>query len=276
MATIDAFIEWAGRNTVVERIRPMSLKRLRQPGRAAASSRQVSFERALILAIVIVVHLLLLLELSVAMRPPDVVQTQIETPFEIAIIERHAPAIMRRPVATVAPRVQPAPAPLPNITERPQALQAVTIVRKAASAKPQTATLAPHLLIFDANGAPLIPESATTPSQTRDLLAHRSVSFMLPGGARPHSVDLHVRAGVSPEQVVNTAGRVLSGLLANAAQVSGDPNGVVTIAADRGLRMSGRDTDPCDDIALDAVDLNADSKARDAAIQRQQDSCEGH
>lgn len=274
MASIDAFWELAESEPARRPAIRLSLLRL-APGDRSTIDADETRQRKLILFAIAALHVLFLFALWAAMRPQPAMRIARDIPMQITIIERHAPAIVQKPLVTVVPRVQPTPVALPpNITKRPQALQVVTIVRKAAAVAPQTAS-APPPLIYDAGGAPVIPESSAPPP-TRDLLAHRSVSHMLPGGARPNSVDFHVRDGVSPEQVVNVTGRILSGLIANASHAGVNPNGMVTVAAGRGLRTSGRDTDPCDDVALDAMDLGADSKAREDADQRQQDDCVGH
>ena len=46
-------------------------------------------------------------------------------------------------------------------------------------------------------------------------------------------------------------------------------------AADRGLWTSDRDSDPCEDIALNMVNLE-DASVRKEAEERYEQSCEGH
>jgi hypothetical protein len=98
---------------------------------------------------------------------------------------------------------------------------------------------------------------------------------MLPGGARKNSLDFHVHDDPSPQDAVNTAARIVGGLIGNVA-ARPDQNGIVLAAPDRGMRTSGRDTDPCQDIALDEVDLNASAKEREQADDRYARNCEGH
>jgi hypothetical protein len=55
-----------------------------------------------------------------------------------------------------------------------------------------------------------------------------------------------------------------------------DGNGAYVQRADRGLRMSGRDSDPCEDIALNMADVDPDdAKVREQAEARYETSCEG-
>lgn len=99
---------------------------------------------------------------------------------------------------------------------------------------------------------------------------------MLPGGARANSPDFHVRPGISPQGVVDAIGKAISGSIAGVA-ARPDGNGLVQVASDRGLRTSGRDTDPCQDIAQDMMDVDpGDTHAREQSEQRYQRSCEGH
>ncbi len=233
----------------------------------------------LILGGVALLHVLFVLALRAAMHPLAAAHHEVSTPLQITFIERRpalvVPTHIVTPPAPVVPRhalLQPRSLPQTQpIAPRMDALQAVTI---ESSVKP-VETAPPRAVLFDTDGA-LRVSQAPQPSHPRNLLAHRNVSFMLPGGARTNSPDLHVRPDLSPQSVVNSAGRVVSQLLGNAARVERtDSDGVAPMAADRGLRTSGRDSDPCEDIALDMVDLN-DAKARDQAEARYEKSCEGH
>lgn len=98
---------------------------------------------------------------------------------------------------------------------------------------------------------------------------------MLPGGARKGSPDFHVRDDPSPQDAVNAAAGIVSGLIGGVA-ARPDLNGIVMSAPGTGMRTSGRDTDPCDDIALDAADLGASAKEREQASDRLERNCQGH
>jgi hypothetical protein len=84
-----------------------------------------------------------------------------------------------------------------------------------------------------------------------------------------------VRDDPSPQDAVNAAARIVGGLIGGVA-ARPDQNGIVLTAPDRGLRTSNRDSDPCEDIALDMADLNASAREREQAEDRYERNCEGH
>jgi hypothetical protein len=275
LASIDAFCELAESAPPSRPTIRLSLLRLASKGRSAIDAGEVR-QRRLILFAIAALHVLFLLALWAAMRPQPMARIARDIPMQITIIERHVPVIVPKLIADAVPRVRPAAVALPSpaIAKHSQALQVVAIVRQPPS---KQAAIVQRPLAYDPNAAAAAPHFAPPPAQARNLLAHRSVSFMLPGGARPNSVDFHVRDGASPQKFVNKWGGVISGMIANSSHMHVDPNGMVTVAADRGLRTSGRDSDPCEDIALDTMDLDPDdTNTRDQADRREQDSCEGH
>lgn len=223
----------------------------------------------LIIGVVVLLHVVLLLALRAAMQPAPMIRSVESAPLQITFIERHASPIQP------APRIPP-PIPHSPFMPRPSvppadALQAVTIAPRVAPDEPAP----PKASLYSSDGALLTPDAPTQPLP-RDLMSHRSASWMLPGQGRVHSPDFHVRPGISPQDVVNTAGRVISGLLANSANATrSDINGITPTAADRGLRTSDRDSDPCEDIALNMVNLE-DAGMRKEAEERYEQSCEGH
>ena len=282
MASIDAFWELAASELACKPVLRMSLRRL-GPAVASTFDKSAAKQRALILVGVALLQLLFVLALREAMRPlfPD--RTAESAPLQITFIEQHrvsilpTPRVTQEPVHRQARPSQPRSWPTRSLLQPPRsasptddALQAVTVapsIKPAESVPPKTSTV-------DSGTALHVPE-ATVAEHPRDLLAHRDVSFMLPGGARKDSPDFHVRSGVSPEGVVNTAGRVVSKMMANALAPRPDSDGVMPMAADRGMRTSDRDSDPCQDIAQDRISLD-DAKAADEAERRYEESCEGH
>ena len=278
MASIDAFWELAAGESVSKTAQRVSLRRL-APAAMPVIDRRAERQRAWILVGVALLHALFLLALRAAMHPLAVVHHEASTPLQITFIERRPALVVPThivtppaPVVTPQALLQPRSLPQPQrIAPRTDALQAVTI---ESPVKP-VETTPPRAVLFDTDGALRVSQTPQ-PSHPRNLLAHRNVSFMLPGGARSNSPDFHVRPGLSPQSVVNSAGRAVSQLIGNAARVERtDSDGVAPVVADRGLRTSGRDSDPCEDIALDMVDLN-DAKTRDQAEEQYEQSCEGH
>lgn len=248
MASIDAFWKLAAGAPVSKTVQRLSLRRLASAA-TSAIERRAERQRAWILVGVALLHVLFLLALRVAMHPLTVVHHQASTPLQITFIERRpalvVPTQIVTPPAPVVPRqtsLQSRSLP-PPIALRTDALQAVTI---ASPVKP-VETAPPRAVLFDATGGLRVPE-APMPSKPRDLLAHGSVSFMLPGGGRESSPDLHVREGASPQKVVEGIGALLFG---------------------------GGHFDPCPSIAQDMVDLD-DAKTREDAEERYEKSCEGH
>jgi len=276
LASIDAFWDLAALEPASKPALRLSLRRLAPPASHSPDQRAIDQrtkrQNTLILAGIALLHVLLLLGLRAAMQPPQVARTREATPLQITFIER-------RPAAVVAKPVVPQPAvPLPRVTPTPQrfvprtdALQAVTIQPRVPV---PVATQPPKALLYGSDGAPLAP-AAPTWTPPRDPLARRHVSFMLPGGARSDSPDFHVRDDPSPQDAVNTAARIVGGLISHVAPRP-DQNGIVLSGPDRGMRTSGRDSDPCDDIALDSVDLNASAKEREQADDRLARNCQGH
>lgn len=129
-------------------------------------------------------------------------------------------------------------------------------------------------MLYDPIGRLLVPP-APTAAAPRDLLARKHYSYMLPGAPHANSPDFRVTPGRSPQDVVNTAGRIVSGMIGGVA-ARPDGNGAYVQSADRGLHMSGRDSDPCEDIALDMADVNPDdAQVRERAEARYEQSCEG-
>lgn len=97
---------------------------------------------------------------------------------------------------------------------------------------------------------------------------------MLPGAPRSDSPDFHVRDDPSPQDIVNPVLAFVAQSLANGRRARPDAHGLVNVAADRGMRMSGWNSDPCEDITQSLVD--PDAKAREEATERYAQSCEGH
>ena len=268
MASIDAFLDFAAREPAPERAVRASLRRLR-PSAAMPAIRGIQWERSLILAAVVVLHVLLFLGLRALMRPDTATHDAALAPFQIIFIDRRDAPL--QPAMRIQ-RSIPHSSPMPRQSAlHVDALQAVTIAPRAAvteHAQPD------HVSLYGPDGALLAPDVPTR-SPPRDLMVHRSVSWMLPGGGRVHSPDFHVRQGTSPQDVVNTAGRVIGALMGNAANATrSDINGITPTAADRGLRTSDRDSDPCEDIELNMVNLE-DADARKEAEERYEQSCEG-
>ncbi len=275
MASIDAFWDLAACEPPSKPVLRMSLLRCGQDA-TSKTDRRAAHERTLILTGIALLHALFMLVLLSAMRPMPRVHQRQDLPLQITFIERHATVdpVVPAPTTMSPPIPQPqTPHPLlsQRMTPRTDALQAVEM-----PPRPQSVDVTPQRAsLYDATGALQVPAAAAPPPR-RDLLAHRSAAWMLPGAARADSPDFHVRAERSPRDVINSAGGMVSGLLANGARVMRtDSDGVAPVVADRGVRTSGRDTDPCEDIALDMTDL-ADAKVREQAEERYEQSCEGH
>jgi hypothetical protein len=220
----------------------------------------------------------MLLGLRAAMHPPQFVRTRDATPLQITFIERQPVLVVPKPIASLPAVSQPRALPTPQrFVPRADALRAVTIVPRSVPvrvvAEPAVAP-PPKALLYGADGAIQAP-AAPTWTPPRDPLARRHVDWMLPGAARKDSHDFHLRDDPSPKDVVNTGLAIVAGLMSHAAPRP-DQNGIVLSAPDRGLRTSGRESDPCDDVALDMVDLNASAKDREQAGDRYEKFCEGH
>jgi len=275
LASIDAFWDLASREPAPKPALRLSLRRLGSPASVTPDQRAIDQrtrrQNALILIGIALLHVLLLLALRAVMQPPRFVGAREAAPLQITFIERPA-LVVPKPI--VAPPAVPRPRAIPTqqrFVPRTDALQAVTIqprVPVPVVAQP------PKAQLYSSDGALLVPPE---PTQTppRDLLAHRSASAMLPGAPRRDSPDFHMRDDPSPQDAVNTGLAIVAGLMSHAAPRP-DQNGIVLSAPDRGLRTSGRESDPCDDIALDTIDLNASAKEREQAGDRLERNCQGH
>lgn len=275
LASIDAFWDLASREPASKPALRLSLRWLTPPVSVTPGQRAIDQrtkrQNASILIGIAVLHVLLLLGLRAAMQPPQVTRTREATPLQITFIERRPALLVPKPTvpqpAVPQPRVTPTPR---RFVPRTDALQAVTIQPKV----PVPVVTQPKALLYSSDGTLLAP-AAPTWTPPRDPLARRHVSWMLPGGARKGSPDFHVRDDPSPQDAVNTAARIVGGLIGNVA-ARPDQNGVVLGAPDRGMHTSGRESDPCDDLALDSVDLNASAKEREQADDRLARNCQGH
>ncbi len=227
----------------------------------------------MILIGIALLHVLMLLVLRAAMQPSGFVHTRETAPLQITFIERQPALAAPKPdiAPPVAPQQRAAPVPQ-RFAARTDVLQAVTITPRIVPV-PMVAE-SPKALLYGADGKLVVP-TAPASNPPRDLLAHRSADWMLPGAARKNSPDFHVRDDPSPEEAVNTAARVVSGLIGGVA-ARPDQNGIMLTAPDRGMRTSDRSTDPCEDIVLDTVDLNASAKEREQAGDRYERNCQGH
>jgi len=284
LASIDAFWDLAAQESAPKPVLRMSLVRLGSPATTKTDQSEAR-QRRLILLGVALLEVLFILMLREAMRPLSSVRSADSVPMQITFIERRLAQVVPKP--TVAPppthpqvlpqrksqpQSLPRPQPVTARTNAPhsEALQAVTI---APAVKPVVA-IPPGTFLFDPGGAVHVPV-APTPDHPRDLLAHRDVSFMLPGGARKNSPDFHVRDDLAPKDVVNAGLAIAATLLANGNAPRPDMDGLVQTRPDRGVRTSDGTSDPCQDLAQDRIDPS-DEKARDEAEERYEKACEGH
>jgi len=272
LASIDAFWELAASQPAPKQVLRISLQHLR-PAANHAADRATTKQRTLILIGIALLHVLMLLVLRAAMQPPKFAHVHETAPMQITFIERQPALVIPTPI--IAPPVIPQPRATPTpqrFVPRADALQAVTIAPRSVS----TPAIAepPKALLYSKDSTLLVP-AAPASNPPRDLLAHRSVDWMLPGAARKDSPDFHVRDDPSPQDAVNKVAGIVGGLIGGVA-ARPDQNGVVMSAPDRGMRTSGRDSDPCDDIALDTADLNASAKEREQASERYERNCQGH
>jgi hypothetical protein len=277
LASIDAFWDLAALEPASRRALRLSLRRLAPPASVApdqrAIDRRARRQNALILAGIALLHVLLLLGLRIAMQPPQFVRTREIAPLQITFIERRPALVVPKPFVSSPVVPQPRAIPTPqHVVPRADALQAVTIAPRTV---PIPAVAQPPKALVSATDDETQVPAASQPAPPRDLLAHRSVDWMLPGGARKDSPNFHVRDDPSPQDAVNTTAGIVAALIGGVA-ARPDQNGIVLSAPDRGLRTSGRDSDPCDDIALDTVDLNASAKEREQAGDRLERHCQGH
>jgi hypothetical protein len=296
LASIDAFLDLAEREPDPGPDFRTSLRRLRR-GLVVAPADPERRERGAMLAFVVIAHLLFALLLRGAMRPWFPAQSR-EEPITVTFVSLRPPVAKPQPVVVPEPIARvPSPAHTPSLPHATNVPRTSTNAPSSALARPAAlapsavpradelrATVVPAVprvdappspaVLYDRTGTLQVP-SVATPAAPRDLLAHRNYSYMLPGAPRADSPDFHVTPGRSPQDVVNTAGRILSSLIAGVPPRP-DGNGAYVQAADRGLRMSGRDSDPCEDIALDMADVNPDDgKVREQAAARWERSCEG-
>jgi hypothetical protein len=259
-------MEFAARGQAPAQARRQSLRRLR-PFHIPAIRDRATRERLVFGAVVVCVHLLLLLALRAAMRPPATVRAEAEAPFEITFIEREMkPRITLAPVPPRATRSEP-----DRSSRRADSLHAVVVPppsdRQPVPAQP--------MRLYAQDGALLLRPAPASESHGTDLLAHHDVSHMIPGAPRADSPDFHVHDGLAPRDVVNTAGRILSGLIANASAAEAGSTDLPLSMADRGVRTSGRDTDPCEDLKIEMLNLD-DPKRAEQAGDRYAQFCEGH
>jgi hypothetical protein len=266
LASIDAFVDLAGRARSPAHVRRLSLRWLR-PVPVPTIRNQATRERLVLGVVVVVVHGLLLFALRAAMRPPAIVQLGTETPFEITIIERPTkPRVMPAPIPPRAIRAEP-----DRSSRRADSLHAIVVPPPSD----RQLVPAPSMHLYASDGALLLPPARASESHRIDLLGHRDTSHMIPGAPRADSPDFHVRAGLAPRDVVNTAGRILGGLIANANAAEAESMGQPLQRADRGVRTSGRDTDPCEDLKIEMINLD-DPKQAAQADDRYAQFCEGH
>ncbi len=244
-------------------------------------------QRAAIVVAVALLQLVFALGLREAMRPVLARRSVALVPMQITIIERHPARIAPQPIVMPQRVLPKASSPPPTVATRPVPDRSVPL----PSAQPPHAATAPKdalqavaiepppvpvvpiwspALLFDKNGVVRVP-SAQTQEHPRDLLAHRDVSYMLPGAAHSNSPDFHVRDDPSPEDVVNS---VVGFIVGNGPAPRPDAHGLVQVASDRGMRMSGRGSNPCEDITQSLVD--PDAQAREEATERYERSCEEH
>ena len=300
LASIDAFLDLAEHESDPVVIVRSSLRRLRRGAGAPADPERR--ERLATLVFVVLAHALIALLLRSAMRPWSPPQGR-EQPLVVTFVTLPPPVADVRPVAlpepvahaparAVAPshapavsrsQAHPVPAPRPTTFTPPLvSVDAAAASVAATRADALHATVVPAMpgngvtppaVLYNRNGTLLVPPAPTT-AAPRDLLARKNYAYMLPGAPLANSPDFHVTPGPSPQDVVNTTGRILSHMLGVAAARS-DGTGIYAQAADRGLRTSGRDSDPCEDIALDIADVDPDDvKLREQAEARYEQSCE--
>ena len=263
LASIDAFWDLAALDPPSRPALRHSLRRLAPPAAVTPDQRAIDQvarrQDALILVGVALLHVLMLLGLRALMQPPRHVNTREVTPLQVTFIETRPALVLPKPI--VAPPV----VPQPRVMATPQQFVPRTDALQSVAIPPATVPMP----------AVAQPPAAPLAAPPRDLLAHRSVDWMLPGGAKKNSPDFQVRDDPSPQNAVNTVARVASVLIGNVA-ARPDQNGIVLSAPDRGVRTSGRDSDPCDDIAIDIVDVNASAKEREQAGDRYERNCQGH
>ena len=163
-------------------------------------------ERGWILLAVALWHVAVLFALRAAMHGSVAPLRDAETPLQITIIERRAASIL--PDAAIAPQPHVAKVSASRrAIVRSDALQAVAIERQP---KPLDSAEPAHALLYQADGGLRLP-AAPSPPQVRDLLAHRSMSGMLPGGDRAFAPELQVSAGLSPQKLVERVGMLFGG-----------------------------------------------------------------
>ncbi len=236
MASIDAFLDFAVREPPAQTARA-SLRRLR-PHLASKFQNRNARERTLILAVVILMHALLFFALRAAMRPPAVIRTEVETPFQITIIERSPkPRITPPPVEPRKPH-----ADFARVPTHGDALRAVEIAPRQetpASSSPGA------LQIYDARGALRVPPTAVYRPPTTEFARHFD-SRALPG-MDSHGRAPEVRAGPSPQKIIEGVGALLFG---------------------------GGAYDPCPGLEADALNTD-DPDRRDEDLERMQRACSG-
>ena len=241
MASIDAFHELAERGRPAQSAAHVSTKNSLRHAEPRAAGWKSYRERGLILLAVGLWHVGVLVALRTAMQVSPATHHEADEPLQITIIERHAVPVL--PQTPVVPRLHHADALAPR-RSAPQsdALQAVTIDRQPKS--PETVEQ-PKALMYEPDGTLRLPSVGVAPT-TRDLLAHRSMSGLLPGSDHPLAPGLHVRAGLSPQKMVERVG----------------------------ILFGGGPVDPCPELATNLASTS-DPDAREQAMERFERSCPG-
>jgi hypothetical protein len=276
LANIDAFLEFADQSSDPKPPRRASLRWvMARRGVFSDASRR---ERVLAALAVVAIEIATVFFLRGAMRTVHDRSRGADVPLIVTFITRPRnetveAAAARPPTATA--KLKPVMTILaPRLVRRDDALRAVIVPPPPTQVHATPADQPSTVHLYNPDGELVLPSAPFTPPP-RDLLAHRDASYMIPGAARSDSPDFHVRPGLAPRDVVNRAGRILSGLIGNAGKGVADSTGQPVPVADRGVRTSGRDSDPCEDLAIDRLDLDDPDRA-EQADERYAQFCQGH
>jgi len=211
VASIDGFLDHFDAEAMVRPATRASLRPVRSRGMESNEVR----ERALLWLLVALLHLLLILALRSAMQPLPLVRDTVVQPLQITFIQWTTSPSPRAaesspPATHVAKRLTVGAILLTD--DRQQAIAPAPPIASSASsqANPTESNMPSSLVIYDIDGRIRVPVAPASPTPANPF-ARRAASTMLPGSDHVLAPGIHVRAGGSPQKVVERIGAYLFG-----------------------------------------------------------------